>query len=106
LSTSEGIDAVRALDVLEPVEISGTGAARHVDQYVSGLRQYRAIAIDVGDQDGLRVDAGKLHDVLDRYGIANTFEIYVGTHTSDVAVRFQEHVMPFFSRTLSFAQKR
>jgi S-formylglutathione hydrolase FrmB len=73
-----------------------------IDQYVPGLRRYRAIAIDVGDQDGLRVDAGKLHDALDRYGIANTFEVYPGTHTSDVAVRFQEHVMPFFSRTLSF----
>ena len=73
-----------------------------IDQYIPGLRQYRAIAIDVGDQDGLRVDAGKLHEVLDQYGIANTFEIYPGTHTSDVAVRFQEHVMPFFSRTLSF----
>jgi S-formylglutathione hydrolase FrmB len=73
-----------------------------IDQYIPGLRRYRAIAIDVGDQDGLRVDAGKFHDVLDRYGIANTFEIYPGTHTSDVAVRFQEHVIPFFSRTLSF----
>jgi len=73
-----------------------------IDQYISGLRRYRAVAIDVGDQDGLRVDAGKLHDALDQYGIANTFEIYSGTHTSDVAVRFQEHVMPFFSRTLSF----
>src|SRR5215218_9410947 len=73
-----------------------------IDQYVLQLRQYRAIAIDVGDQDGLRVDAGKLHDALDQYGIANTFEVYAGTHTSDVAVRFQEHVMPFFSRTLSF----
>ena len=30
------------------------------------------------------------------------FEIYAGTHTSQVAVRFQEHVVPFFSRTLSF----
>ena len=28
------------------------------------------------------------------------------SHTSDVAVRFQEHVMPFFSRTLSFAPVR
>jgi S-formylglutathione hydrolase FrmB len=74
-----------------------------IDQYVPGLRRYRAIAIDVGDQDGLRADAGKLHDVLDQYSIANTFEVYAGTHTSDVAVRFQEHVMPFFSRTLSFA---
>jgi S-formylglutathione hydrolase FrmB len=72
------------------------------DQYILELKRYRAIAIDVGDQDGLRVDAGKLHDALDQYGVANTFEIYPGTHTSDVALRFQEHVMPFFSRTLSF----
>jgi hypothetical protein len=31
---------------------------------------------------------------------------YPGTHTSDVAIRFQDHVMPFFSRTLAFDQKR
>jgi hypothetical protein len=34
------------------------------------------------------------------------FEIYPGTHTSYVGVRFQDHVMPFFSRTLSFEQPR
>ena len=73
-----------------------------VDQYIGNLKQYRAIAIDVGDQDGLRIDAGKLHDVLDNYGIANSFEIYPGTHTSAVADRFQNHVMPFFSRNLCF----
>jgi len=71
-----------------------------IDQYIGNLRQYRAIAIDVGDQDGLRFDAGKLHDALDNYGIANSFEIYPGTHTSAVAHRFQNHVMPFFSRNL------
>ena len=71
-----------------------------VDQYIGNLRQYRAIAIDVGDQDGLRIDAGKLHDVLDKYGIANSFEIYHGTHTSAVADRFQNHVIPFLSRNL------
>jgi enterochelin esterase-like enzyme len=76
-----------------------------VDQYIANLRQYRAIAMDVGDQDGLRVDAGKLHDLLDSYGIPNSFEIYPGTHTSNVAFRFQDHVMPFFSRTLSFEQR-
>ncbi len=73
-----------------------------IDQYISNLRRYRAIAIDVGDQDSLRIDTGKLHDVLVNYGIANDFEIYPGTHTSNVAVRFQENVLPFFSRTLSF----
>jgi enterochelin esterase-like enzyme len=72
------------------------------DQYVGGLRRYRAISIDVGDQDGLRADAGKLHELLDRYGIANGFEVYPGTHTSRVADRFQNHVLPFFSRTLCF----
>jgi enterochelin esterase-like enzyme len=71
-----------------------------VDQYIRQLRQYRAIAMDVGDQDGLRIDAGKLHDIFDRYGIANTFEIYHGTHTSAVADRFQNHVLPFFSKNL------
>jgi enterochelin esterase-like enzyme len=71
-----------------------------LDQYVGNLRRYRAIAIDVGDQDRLRTDAEKLHDALDRYGIVNTFEVYPGTHTSNVADRFQNHVMPFFSRSL------
>jgi enterochelin esterase-like enzyme len=71
-----------------------------VDQYIGNLRQYRAIAIDVGDQDGLRFDTIKLHDVLDNYGIANSFEIYHGTHTSAVADRFQNHVFPFFSKYL------
>ena len=71
-----------------------------VDQYIDNLRQYRAIALDVGDQDGLRVDTAKLHDVLDTYGIPNSFELYHGTHTSAVADRFQNHVMPFFSRNL------
>jgi enterochelin esterase-like enzyme len=73
-----------------------------IDQYIPGLRQYRAIAIDVGDQDGLRVDATKLHDPLDKYGIANSFEVYSGTHTSRVADRFQNHVLPFFSQNLCF----
>jgi hypothetical protein len=75
-----------------------------VDQYIGNLRQYHGIAMDVGDQDGLRFDAGKLHDILDRYGIANTFEIYHGTHTSAVADRIQNHVLPFFSTNLCSAQ--
>jgi pimeloyl-ACP methyl ester carboxylesterase len=73
-----------------------------VDQYIGNLKQYRAIAMDVGDQDGLRFDATKLHTIFDDYGIANSFEIYSGTHTSAVADRFQNHVLPFFSKNLCF----
>jgi enterochelin esterase-like enzyme len=73
-----------------------------VDQYIGNLKQYRAISMDVGDQDGLRFDAVKLHTILDNYGIANSFEIYSGTHVSAVADRFQNHVLPFFSKNLCF----
>jgi S-formylglutathione hydrolase FrmB len=73
-----------------------------VDQYIGNLKRYRAISMDVGDQDGLRIDAAKLHGIMDSYGIANGFEIYSGTHTSAVADRFQNHVLPFFSKNLCF----
>jgi enterochelin esterase-like enzyme len=71
-----------------------------VHQYVGALKTYRAIAVDVGDQDGLRGDALKLHEVLESYGIAHGYEVYPGTHTSRVAVRFQFKVLAFFGRSL------
>ena len=77
-----------------------------VDQYIGNLRQYRAIAMDVGDQDGLRIDAGKLHDAARQLRHREQFEIYSGTHTSAVAVRFQNFVMPFFSKNLAFERPK
>ena len=77
-----------------------------VDQYINNLKQYHAIAMDVGDQDGLKVDAAELHRIMDSYSIANGFEIYHGNHTSAVADRFQNHVLPFFSKNLSFESHR
>ena len=38
-----------------------------IDQYIDNLRHFRAIDIDVGDQDGLQSDTTKLHEVLDKY---------------------------------------
>jgi hypothetical protein len=45
----------------------------------------------------------KLYEVLDKYAIANSFEVYSGTHTSKVADAFQNHVLPFFGQTLCFS---
>jgi S-formylglutathione hydrolase FrmB len=73
-----------------------------IPQYIPGLRRYNAIALDVGDQDNLRFDTARLHEAMDSYGITNSFEIYSGTHVSNVAFRFQDFVMPFFSKNLSF----
>jgi len=75
-----------------------------LDQYVANLRRYTAIALDVGDRDGLRVDTAELHRLLDNYGIANTFDLYPGNHVSAVADRMQNHVLPFFSRNLDFGK--
>jgi len=93
-------DGVPQPDIL--VKWAANAPLAFVDQYIGNLRQYRAIAMDVGDQDGLRIDAGKLHDVMDKYGISNTFQVYPGTHTSAVADRFQNHILPFFSDNLCF----
>ena len=71
-----------------------------IDQYIGNLRRYRAIGLDVGDQDPGLDESKALKAVLDSYSIPVTFEIYHGTHTSAVADRFQNHVMPFFGRNL------
>jgi enterochelin esterase-like enzyme len=73
-----------------------------IHQYIGNLRRYDAIAIDVGDQDGLRTDTARLRDTLDAYGIKNSFEEYAGDHTNKLGDRFQNHVLPFFSANLCF----
>jgi len=87
-------------------EVLGKWAANaplaFVDQYTGELERYAAISIDVGDQDSLVTDTTTLHEVLDAYGIEHGFEVYPGNHTSDVAIRFQDHVLPFFSKHLAF----
>lgn len=74
-----------------------------IDQYIENLHQYRAIAIEVGDQDSLREDTAKLHDLFDKYGIANSFEVYSGTNINVIGDRLQNHVLPFFSKNLCFS---
>jgi len=76
-----------------------------VDQYIGELKRYKDISIDVGDQDGLKVDTTKLHEILDSYKVRHSFEIYSGTHTSAVADRFQNHVLPFFAHNLCFQRE-
>jgi len=73
-----------------------------IDQYVGGLRGYRAIAIEIGDKDGPGTDPKALHEALNTYGIENTFTIYDGDHTNRLGFRIQDHVLPFFGRNLSF----
>jgi len=58
----------------------------------------------VGDKDSLVEETRRLHAALEAQGIANSFEVYPGTHTSHVAYRIQNQVLPFFGHNLSFEQ--
>jgi enterochelin esterase-like enzyme len=73
-----------------------------VDQYVPNLKQYRAIAMDVGDKDGLKGSNVNLHEEFTRLGVDHTFEEYDGDHGNRVAERFQDKLLPFFSKQLKF----
>jgi S-formylglutathione hydrolase FrmB len=76
-----------------------------IDQYVTNLKKLDAIAIDVGDKDGLAASNRQLSETLTQYGIRNTFELYEGDHTNRIAARVETKVLPFFSKQLDFATK-
>src|SRR5690606_31088075 len=80
---------------------SANSPLRMLGQYVADLRRYAAIAMDIGNDDRT-ADVEALHARLLEYGIENSLEIYEGTHTSRVAFRFQDHVLPFFGKHLEF----
>jgi enterochelin esterase-like enzyme len=76
-----------------------------VDQYVPSLKQYKAIALDVGDADPLRSDNVALDAALTRLGIEHSFELYEGDHTNRLRERFESLVLPFFSKQLEFSSR-
>jgi len=75
-----------------------------LDQYVSNLKKLKAIALDIGLDDGLITSNRVFVERLERFGVAHTFETYEGDHSSRVAERIEEKVLHFFSTHLSFAQ--
>lgn len=72
------------------------------EQETQTSRTHRATAVDPSHRDvaSRRMALQTKTRFFDNYGIANTFEIYSGTHVSAVADRFQNHVLPFFNKNL------
>jgi S-formylglutathione hydrolase FrmB len=73
-----------------------------VDQYVPSLKRYKAIALDVGNADGLAAQNRDLDAALTRLGVPHTFQVYEGDHGNRVAARFSAEVMSFFGTALAF----
>jgi enterochelin esterase-like enzyme len=74
-----------------------------LDQYVPNLKEFHAIALDVGTKDGLMPSIEELDRDMTTFGIHHTFETYEGTHVSGIQVRLEEKVIPFFSENLALA---
>lgn len=72
-----------------------------IDQYVTNLKKYHAIAGDVGTQDTLAASNRQMDEIFTSFGIKHSFETYEGDHTNHVKDRFEQKVLPFFSNNLS-----
>jgi enterochelin esterase-like enzyme len=68
--------------------------------HIPELKSFTAVAADGGDKDGLTKDATRLHEELDLFGVANSFEVYDGNHVNRIAERFEAKVLPFFAKHL------
>ena len=72
-----------------------------IDQHVSSLQAYYAIAIDIGTKDNLLASNRELHDAMVRLRIPHGYEEYDGDHTNKVRERIERNVLTFFSRNLA-----
>jgi S-formylglutathione hydrolase len=78
-----------------------------VDQYVPNLRRLQAIAFDAGAQDTrIAATVKTLDEMLARYKIPHTSEIYDGNHTNRIAERMETKTVPFFRTHLKFGTAR
>jgi enterochelin esterase-like enzyme len=72
-----------------------------VDQNVPALKSFRAIAMDVGNEDGLEATNSQFDAALKRLGVDHTYEIYPGNHGNRIGARFTGNVLPFFAKHLA-----
>src|SRR5690606_3559571 len=72
-----------------------------VDRHVPALKSFRAIALDVGDEDALEAANTQLAAALARLQVPHHYEIYAGTHGNRVGQRFVERLLPFFAEQLA-----
>ena len=75
-------------------------------QYVTNLKKYRAIQMDVGLQDMLLKDNREMDRLLTEFSIPHTYEAYEGDHVNHIPERFEQHVLPFFSDHLDFGTSK
>lgn len=73
-----------------------------LDQYISNLKELKAIGFDAGTRDqGIAASIRTLDEELNKYGVKHSFEIYEGDHINRVAERIGSKLLQFFSDNLA-----
>ena len=73
-----------------------------IDQYITNLKQFHALAFDAGNRDqSIAASIKVLDQVLNNYQISHTYEEYEGDHINRIAERIEQKMLPFFSKNLS-----
>jgi enterochelin esterase-like enzyme len=80
--------------------------AAMIDQYIPNIKQYKAIAMDVGLQDTLLKSIQDFDASLTRLNITHSFETFQGEHSDHLKDRIEQKVLPFFTGTLVFQGSR
>jgi len=75
-------------------------------QYVSNLKMYKAVAIEIGTKDGLYRTNKELDNMMTSFGVKHGYDEYDGDHTNRVLERIEKNALPFFSQQLSFDYKK
>lgn len=71
-----------------------------IHQYVPELKSFLAIGIEIGDRDFLLEDNTTMDALMRSYGIEHSFETYEGDHVNRLPQRFENNMLPFFSKHL------
>jgi S-formylglutathione hydrolase FrmB len=71
-------------------------------QYITNLKMYDAIAIEIGTKDPLFAANKQLDQAMTAFGVTHGYEEYEGDHTNRVFERVEQNLLPFFSKHLSF----
>jgi S-formylglutathione hydrolase len=77
-----------------------------IKTHVQQLKQLHGFVFDVGTSDQLVAPAAlaAMDGELTRVGVTHTYETYDGDHSNRIAARLAARLLPFFSRTLDFAE--
>jgi enterochelin esterase-like enzyme len=73
-----------------------------LDQYIPNVKRLKALAMDIGDKDGLGPGLKLFDAALSQYKIPHFYEVYDGDHLNHIGDRIETKVVPFFSKNLDF----